>query len=99
MRNLNKIDSTSKATILNTIAVGQLIRNGANATFKITNITDVTVELTATNGNVGKTCILTKTVFSQLYALKNYTQIMNPKKMLLEVVEARKTGAERFMIK
>ena len=91
--------STSKNSVLATIVKGQLIRNGAISTFKITNITDATVELTATNGNVGKTSIMTKTVFAQLYALKNYIQIMNPEKMILEVMEARRTGAERFLIK
>jgi hypothetical protein len=42
---------------------------------------------------------MSRKVFVQLYARKNYVQVANMKTVLSEIVESRRTGASRFLVK
>jgi len=96
---MNTINTTSETTINATIAKGQIIRNGANNIFEITALNETAIELTTTNAIVEKTINMSRKVFVQLYARKNYVQVANMKTVLSEIVESRRTGASRFLVK
>ena len=96
---MNTINTTSENTINATIAKGQIIRNGANNIFEITALNENAIEMTTTNAIVEKTINMSRKVFVQLYARKNYVQVMNMKTILSEIVESRRTGATRFLVK
>ena len=96
---MNTINTTSETTINATIAKGQIIRNGANNIFEITALNENAIEMTTTNAIVEKTINMSRKVFVQLYARKNYVQVVNMKTVLSEIVESRRTGATRFLVK
>jgi len=96
---MNTINTTSETTINATIAKGQIIRNGANNIFEITALNETAIEMTTTNAMVEKTINMSRKVFVQLYARKNYVQVVNTKNILSEIVESRRTGASRFLVK
>lgn len=96
---MTTINTTSENTINATIAKGQIIRNGANNIFEITALNETSIEMTTTNALVEKTINMSRKVFVQLYARKNYVQVMNMKTVLSEIVESRRTGASRFLVK
>jgi hypothetical protein len=96
---MNTINTTSENTINATIAKGQIIRNGANNIFEITALNETAIEMTTTNAIVEKTINMSRKVFVQLYARKNYVQVVNMKTVLSEIVESRRTGATRFLVK
>jgi hypothetical protein len=96
---MTTINTTSETTINATIAKGQIIRNGANNIFEITALNETAIEMTTTNAIVEKTINMSRKVFVQLYARKNYVQVVNMKTVLSEIVESRRTGASRFLVK
>jgi hypothetical protein len=96
---MTTINTTSETTINATIAKGQIIRNGANNIFEITALNDNAIQMTTTNAIVEKTINMSRKVFVQLYARKNYVQVANMKTVLSEIVESRRTGASRFLVK
>ena len=96
---MNTINTTSETTINSSIAKGQIIRNGANNIFEITALNETAIEMTTTNAIVEKTINMSRKVFVQLYARKNYVQVVNMKTVLSEIVESRRTGASRFLVK
>jgi len=96
---MTTINTTSETTINATIAKGQIIRNGANNIFEITALNENAIEMTTTNAIVEKTINMSRKVFVQLYARKNYIQVVNMKTILSEIVESRRTGATRFLVK
>ena len=96
---MNTINTTSENTINSSIAKGQIIRNGANNFFEITALNETAIEMTTTNALVEKTINMSRKVFVQLYARKNYVQVVNMKTVLSEIVESRRTGASRFLVK
>ena len=96
---MTTINTTSETTINATIAKGQIIRNGANNIFEITALNEDAIQMTTTNAIVEKTLHMSRKVFVQLYARKNYVQVMNTKNILSEIVESRRTGASRFLVK
>jgi len=96
---MTTINTTSENTINATIAKGQIIRNGANNIFEITALNENAIEMTTTNAIVEKTINMSRKVFVQLYARKNYIQVVNMKTILSEIVESRRTGATRFLVK
>ena len=96
---MNTINTTSENTINSSIAKGQIIRNGANNFFEITALNETSIEMTTTNALVEKTINMSRKVFVQLYARKNYVQVVNMKTVLSEIVESRRTGASRFLVK
>jgi len=96
---MTTINTTSETTINATIAKGQIIRNGANNIFEITALNETAIQMTTTNAIVEKTINMSRKVFVQLYARKNYVQVVNMKTVLSEIVESRRTGASRFLVK
>lgn len=96
---MTTINTTSENTINATIAKGQIIRNGANNIFEITALNENAIQMTTTNAIIEKTINMSRKVFVQLYARKNYVQVMNTKNILSEIVESRRTGASRFLVK
>lgn len=96
---MTTINTTSETTINSTIAKGQIIRNGANNIFEITALNENAIQMTTTNAIVEKTINMSRKVFVQLYARKNYVQVVNTKNILSEIVESRRTGASRFLVK
>ena len=96
---MTTINTTSETTINSSIAKGQIIRNGANNIFEITALNEDAIQMTTTNAIVEKTINMSRKVFVQLYARKNYVQVVNTKNILSEIVESRRTGASRFLIK
>jgi len=96
---MTTINTTSETTINATIAKGQIVRNSGNNIFEITGLNETTVQMTTTNSVIEKTVNMSRKVFVQLYARKNYVQVMNTKNILSEISEGRRTGAERFLVK
>ena len=96
---ITKIDTTNESTINSSLKVGMIIRNSSNRTFKISALTDKKIQLTSLNGETVKNTIFNREVFSQLYARKNYDQVINTKNPTADFMEAKRIGATRFMIK
>lgn len=96
---ISKIDSTNESTINGTLEIGMTIRNGANRAFTITALTPTQIQLTSLNGETVKRTVLNRNIFCQLFARKNYEQVYNPNKLFTEFVEAKRVGANRFIIK
>lgn len=94
-----KIITNTVNTICATITKGQFIRNGGNRLFEITGVSDTQIELTSRNGETEKTSILSKAVFAKLYYMGNYSQVKSKETFTTEMIESRKTGADRFLIK
>ena len=94
-----KIITNTIQTISESITKGQFIRNGGNRLFQITGINDTQIQLTSVNGESVKNSILSKSVFVKLFYMGNYSQVKSPETFITEMVESRKTGADRFLIK
>ena len=94
-----KIITNTIQTINQSISKGQFIRNGGNRLFQITGLTDTQIQLTSINGESVKNSILSKSVFVKLFYMGNYSQVKSPETFITEMVESRKTGADRFLIK
>jgi hypothetical protein len=95
----SKIITKNTNTFIASITKGQFIRNGGNRLFEITGVSDTQIQLTSRNGETEKTTILSKVVFAKLYYMGNYTQVTSPERFTIEMIESRKTGADRFLIK
>ncbi len=95
----SKIITTSVNTIIASITKGQFIRNGGNRLFEITGVSDTQIQLTSINGETEKHSILSKAVFAKLFYMGNYSQVKSKETFTSEMIESRKTGADRFLIK
>jgi hypothetical protein len=95
----SKIITTTVNTIIASITKGQFIRNGGNRLFEITIVNDTQVVLTSVNGEKEQNTILSKEVFAKLFRIGNYVQVTSPARFMTEMIESRKTGADRFLIK
>jgi hypothetical protein len=95
----SKIITTSVNTIIASITKGQFIRNGGNRLFQITGLNDTQIRLTSVNGETERTSILSKQVFAKLFYMGNYSQVNSKETFITEMIESRKTGADRFLIK
>jgi len=95
----SKIITTTVNTIIASISKGQFIRNGGNRLFEITIVNDTQVVLTSVNGEKEQNTILSKEVFAKLFRMGNYVQVSSPARFMTEMIESRKTGADRFLIK
>ena len=96
---VTKIDTTNETTINETIKTGMVIRNGSNRAFEITALTPTKIQLTSLNGETVKRTVFARNTFCQLFARKNYDQVINPSKINSEFMEAKRVGANRFIIK
>ena len=95
----SKIITTTANTIIATITKGQFIRNGGNRLFEITTVNDTQIVLTSVNGEKEQSVILSKEVFAKLFRMGNYVQVTSPERFMVESIESRKTGADRFLIR
>jgi hypothetical protein len=95
----SKIITNTVKTIAETIAKGQFLRNGSNRLFEIAQVTETQVVLKSINGETEKTSILSKEVFCKLYYMGNYSQVTSPERFMVESIESKRTGADRFLIK
>ena len=95
----SKIITTTVNTIKATISKGQFIRNGGNRLFEITGLNETQIQLTSVNGETEKFTIFAKEVFAKLFRMGNYVQVTSPERFVSEMIESRKTGADRFLIK
>jgi hypothetical protein len=94
-----KIITTSVNTIIASITKGQFIRNGGNRLFEITGVSDTQIQLTSINGESVKNSILSKSVFVKLFYMGNYSQVKSKETFTNEMIESKKIGADRFLIK
>ena len=94
-----KIITNTIQTINQTISKGQFIRNGGNRLFEITGINDTQIQLTSVNGESVKNSILSKSVFVKLFYMGNYSQVKSKETFTNEMIESKKIGADRFLIK
>jgi len=94
-----KIITTTTNTICATIAKGQFIRNGGNRLFEITGLNETQIQLTSVNGESEKFTIFSKEVFAKLFRMGNFVQVASPARFMIEMIESRKTGADRFLIR
>ena len=94
-----KIITTTVNTIIASITKGQFIRNGGNRLFQITQVNATQIVLTSINGEKEQSVILSKEVFAKLFRMGNYVQVSSPERFVSEMIESRKTGADRFLIK
>jgi len=98
MKTMNKINTASERAINESIATGQVIRNGGGRAFKL-EVAENEVTLHPLNDTIGKTCVLGRKVFVQLYWRKNYVQIPEGMNPLTDANTSRTMGSERFIIK
>lgn len=96
---ITKITTNSESEINSLLEIGQYIRNGNGTLFQITGLNDTKIQLTTMNESKSKRSIMDRSTFVKLYYRKNYDQVMNPDKFLLELTESIRTGANRFMVK
>ena len=94
-----KITTNSESEINSLLEIGQFIRNGNGSLFQITALNDTKIQLTTMNESKTKRSIMDRSIFVKLYYRKNYDQVLNPDKFLIDLTESMKTGATRFMIK
>jgi hypothetical protein len=94
-----KIITTTVNTIIASISKGQFIRNGGNRLFQITQVNDTQVVLTSVNGEKEKFTIFSKEVFAKLFRMGNFVQVTSPERFVSEMIESRKTGADRFLVR
>lgn len=94
-----KIITTTVNTIITSIAKGQFIRNGGNRLFEITQVKGTQIVLTSVNGEKEQSVILAKEVFAKLFRMGNYVQVTSPERFMVEMIESRKTGADRFLVR
>lgn len=96
-----RIDISNKASINASLEVGQHIRNASGRIFEIAGLDEQQVFLKALNPDkthVGQVLTLGRKVFVDLYYLKNYDQIRNTKYPRREIMDAKATGADRFLL-
>jgi hypothetical protein len=94
-----KIITNTIQTINQTISKGQFIRNGGNRLFQITGINDTQIQLTSINGESVKNSLMSKSVFVKLFYMGNYSQVKSKETFTNEMIESKKIGADRFLIK
>ena len=96
-----KINTTSRTTINNTLAIGQCVRNGGGRMFEITALDESQITLKALNPDKkkeGQTLTMGRKVFVDLYYLKNYDQLRSISNARREIIDAKATGADRFLL-
>ena len=94
-----KIITTTVNTIIASITKGQFIRNGGNRLFEITGLNETQIQLTSINGETEKYTIFSKEVFAKLFRMGNFVQVSSPERFVSEMIESRKTGADRFLVR
>jgi hypothetical protein len=95
----SKIITKTIQSITDSISKGQFIRNGGNRLFEITGVSDTQIQLTSVNGESVKNSILSKQVFCKLFYMGNYSQVKSKETFTNEMIESKKIGADRFLIK
>jgi hypothetical protein len=98
---IQKINTRNKQTINDTLMVGQHIRNGSGRIFVITSLDSTQIgfkPLNADKGGTERTMVMARNIFVDLYYLKNYDQIHSISNVRREIMDARSTGADRFLL-
>jgi hypothetical protein len=96
-----KINTNTRTTINDSLMVGQCVRNGGARMFEITALDESQITLKALNPDKkkeGQTLTMGRKVFVDLYYLKNYDQIRSISNARREIIEAKATGADRFLL-
>jgi hypothetical protein len=97
----NKIDTCNRETIFNSLMVGQVVRNGGGRIFEISGLDEAQVHLKPLNddkGRTGRILTMGRKVFAELYYLKNYDQVRSYANVRREIIDAKSTGADRFLL-
>lgn len=95
----NRIVTNTEKTIDETIETGQIVRNGMGRAFEL-EVSEDTVTLNPLNNALdGKTAVLSRKVFCQLYYRKNYTEVVGGMDPLKDAAQARTVGGDRFLLK
>ena len=95
----SKINTANIQTINSTIFIGALLRNGGNRLFTISNLTEDQVVLKSLNGEATKYSVFSRNTFCKLYFMRNYTQVTSVENFTNDMIDSRKTGADRFLVK
>jgi hypothetical protein len=96
-----KINTSTRKTIFDSLEIGQIVRNGGGRLFEIEGLDENQVHLKPLNADKDKTGrILTmgRKVFAELYYLKNYDQVRSLPNVRKEIMDAKATGADRFLL-
>lgn len=95
----NKIDTCNKKTINDSLRIGQVLRNGGSRIFEIVGLDETTITLLSNNNNkASQNLIMGRKVFCDLYYLKNYDQVWSINNVRKEIMDAKVTGADRYLI-
>ena len=95
----NTVITNSEKSINETLKIGQVVANGRNRIFEITNLTENDIELTSINGEEVKKSIMSRKVFSQLFYRRNYVQVKSVKTAVSEMHNSTMIGSNRFILK
>lgn len=95
---MSKIVTNTEKSINETIQTGQVVRNGAGRGFRL-EVGETDVTLVPVNDTTGKTVVLSRKVFAQLYYRNNYTQVPDGVDPLKDSAVAASVGGNRFLLK
>jgi hypothetical protein len=96
-----KIDTCTRKTIFDSLLVGQIVRNGGGRIFEIAGLDETQIHLKPLNddkGRTGRILTMGRKVFADLYYLKNYDQVRSYANVRKEIMDAKATGADRFLL-
>lgn len=95
---MSKIVTNTEKSINDTIQTGQIVRNGSGRGFRL-EVGESDVTLKPINDTGGKTVILSRKVFAQLYYRNNYVQVPEGVDPLKDSAVAASVGGNRFLLK
>jgi hypothetical protein len=95
---MSKIVTNTEKTINDTIESGQVVRNGAGRGFEL-EVGETDVTLKPINDVGGKTVVLSRKVFAQLYYRNNYVQVPKGVDPLKDSAVSASVGGNRFLLK
>ena len=95
---MKKIVTNTETTINDTIESGMVVRNGGGRGFEL-EVREMDITLKPINDASGKTVVLSRKVFAQLYYRNNYVQVPKGIDPLKDSAISASVGGNRFLVK
>ena len=95
---MKKIVTNTEQTINDSIESGMIVRNGGGRGFEL-EVGEMDITLKPINDATGKTVVLSRKVFAQLYYRNNYVQVPKGVDPLKDSAISASVGGNRFLVK
>lgn len=95
---MKKIVTNTEQTINDSIESGMIVRNGGGRGFEL-EVGEMDITLKPINDASGKTVVLSRKVFAQLYYRNNYVQVPKGVDPLKDSAISASVGGNRFLVK